>query len=57
MKKFNCSIRETLEKNVEIEAKDEIEALKIVRKMYSDGEIVLDSENFISHEIKVEGEK
>ena len=50
---FQVEIEETLQKIVEIEAKDEHEAVEKIRKAYGDCEIVLDSENFVGHEIKL----
>lgn len=50
--KFKIEITETLQKIVEIEAKDLSEAITIVATDYANGEIVLDSMDFVGYEIK-----
>lgn len=45
--KFKVEITETLQKTVEIEAKDASEAITKVRREYFDETYVLDSSNYI----------
>ena len=52
MKDFNIEITETLQRQIEVSAKDQDEAIDKVRKMYNDGEIVLDSEDFMDFDIE-----
>lgn len=47
MKKFECSIIETLEKTVIIEAEDEQEAYRKLMDMYYSEEVVLDSSDHV----------
>ncbi len=48
MKIFNIEITETLQKTISVEANSEEEALRIIRKKYSDEEIVLDESDLIT---------
>ena len=52
MKTFNIEITETLQKQIEVSAKDQDDAIDQIRKMYSDGEIVIDSEDFMDFDIE-----
>ena len=52
MKTFKFEIIETLSRIVEIEAENYDSALDEVSTMYSEGEIVLDSSDFIYNEIQ-----
>lgn len=47
---YEVEIRETLSKNVEIEAANKLEALDFIKKKYKECEIVLNSEDFIKVE-------
>jgi hypothetical protein len=48
---FKIEIREILSRIVEIEADTPDEAIALATKQYEDGEIVLDSDDYIDHEI------
>lgn len=52
--KINVTIRETLTRKVEIEAGTKEEALRMVRKAYADGKIVLDWDDFTATEVLVD---
>tara|TARA_Y100000389_G_scaffold137432_1_gene134996 strand:+ start:2494 stop:2667 length:174 start_codon:yes stop_codon:yes gene_type:complete len=52
MKNFNIEITETLQRQIEVSAKDQDDAIDQVRKMYSNEEIVLDSEDFMDFDIE-----
>lgn len=52
MKTFKFEIKEYLSRVVKIDAENYDDALDEVHQMYSDGEIVLDSSDFIYHEIE-----
>ena len=57
MKKYTIEITETLQKQVTIEACNSGEALKEVKRLYNDGDIVLYGEDHVSTEIeKIEEE-
>lgn len=56
MKKFLVRITETLEKTVEIDAENELDAVNVVTELYRNSEIVLDSSDFIGTDIEVESE-
>lgn len=51
--KYKIEIKETLSKVVEIEAVDEGEALRKIEEQYRNGEIVLDSGDYVDTEIEV----
>lgn len=51
MKKIKVNVREILERVVEVEAIDEDDALDKVSDLYKDGEIILDSNDFVDKEI------
>jgi|SRR5690606_12819700 len=51
MKIFQLEITETLQRIVEVKAKSEDEALKIVSEKYKNEQIVLDSSDFLNKEI------
>lgn len=53
MNKYQVRITETLERIVEVNAKDWADARKIVRQKYYDEEIVLDSDDYQDVEIEV----
>lgn len=54
MKKYEVLVEETLSRMIEVQAEDESEALKIVKEMYKNCEIVLDYEDFFNVEIGYE---
>lgn len=51
MKTYKIEITETLQKIIEIDAINEIEAYKIINNKYKSGQIVLDANDFIKKEI------
>ena len=53
MKKFIVSIEETLEKIIEVEAKDKFEAIEKVRMRYNNGDIILYPEDITDTEYSV----
>lgn len=56
VKKFTIEVTETLQTRIDVYATSEQEALNIITNDYNDGSIVLDSDNYIDHEIKVVNE-
>ena len=50
MKTFEIEIKETLSRIIEVKAKTENEAFAIVKQMYNDEEIVLDSSDYVDTE-------
>ena len=57
MKKYHVEVSEMLSRLVEVEANNEIEATKMVRKMYKDDIIVLDYSDYKGTNICVKDEK
>lgn len=57
MKTFYISITETLNKIVEVHAEDSIEALQKAEDAYYNGEIVLDSEDFVDTDFNDETDR
>lgn len=53
MKKFTVEITETLQRQIEVEAVDENEAISKVEEMYRDEEVVLDSGDHIDTEFSL----
>lgn len=53
MKKYRIEITETLSRTIEAEAESEEVAVKKVRKMYRNGDIILDASDYIETEISV----
>lgn len=53
MKNFKFEITETLQKTINIEAENENDAYKIISDMYKNGDIILDSDDFIDKEINI----
>ena len=49
---FKTEITETLQRTIEVEADNEGDALRKVKEMYKNEEIVLDSSDFVGVEIK-----
>ncbi len=50
MKTFEIEIKETLSRIIEVKAETENEAFLIVKQMYQDEEIVLDSSDYVDTE-------
>lgn len=48
--KFIVSVEEILEKSIEIDAKNQFEAISKVQEMYTNEEIVLSADDFVSTE-------
>ena len=53
MNKYKISIKETLEKRIEINADSETEAIDIVKEKYRNEKIVLDYNDYIDTNIDV----
>lgn len=53
MKKFNIEITETLQRQIEIEAEDYDEAIKIIKERYHNSEIVLDFNDYIDTDFRL----
>lgn len=53
MKKFTVEITETLQRQVEVEAEDDNEAISKVEEMYRNEEVVLDSGDYIDTEFNL----
>ena len=55
MKKiFKVTIEEILSKSIEVEAEDDLEAMRIIRDKYYDEEIVLAADDFLCSDIYAE---
>lgn len=54
MNRYNIEFTETLQKIVEIEADNELEAYKIAKQMYQNEDVVLDSNDFVGIDIDVD---
>ncbi len=52
MKEFKIEISETLQKTIKVKAKDFNEAYNKVLEDYRNGDIILDSNDFVDYEIK-----
>lgn len=57
MKTFYIAITETLSRIVEVHAEDKYEAIQKVTDAYRDGQIVLDSDDFVVAEFNDETEE
>ena len=57
MKTYYISVTETLNKIVEVQAEDSGEALQKAEDAYYNGEIVLDSEDFVDTEFEDDTER
>ena len=55
--KYKIEIKETLSKVIEVEAKDEGEALRKIEERHKNSEIILDSGDYIKTEIQVYRDK
>ena len=53
MKKFTVEITETLQRQIEVEAEDENEAISKVEDMYRNEEVVLDSGDYIDTDFNI----
>ena len=51
--KYIIEITETLQKQIEVEAQNESEAIKLIKEKYKNEEIILSEEDFIDYEIDV----
>lgn len=51
--KYQVEITETLQRTVEVEAESESEAINKVKKQYNNGEIELDTSDFIDTEFEI----
>lgn len=52
--KVGIYIKEILQKRVEIESDDSCKALDEVKRLYKNGEIILDADDYMSTEISLE---
>lgn len=52
MLKYKVEITETLQKEVEVEADNKVDALHKVMKMYKNEEVILDDNDFIDLDFK-----
>ena len=52
-KKFTVEVTETLQRQVEVEAENEQEALQKVKEMYRDEEIVLTWVDFVENDFQI----
>ena len=52
-KKFVVEVTETLQRQVEIEADNEQEALQKAKELYRDEEIVLDWQDFVGNDFQI----
>lgn len=57
MKTFYISVTETLNRIVEVHAEDEYEAIRKVSDAYYDGQVVLDSEDYVDVDFHDETEE
>lgn len=53
LKTYKIEITETLQRIIEIDATSEVEAYDIINNQYKNGEIVLDSSDFIDKVISI----
>ena len=52
-KKFTVEVTETLQRQVEVEADNEQEALQKAKELYRDEEIVLDWTDFVENDFQI----
>ena len=57
MKKYRIEVTEVLSRIVETDADNEEDAVEMVRQMYRNCELVLDSSDYVETEISVKDEK
>ena len=55
MKKFTLTVTETLQRQIEVFADDADDAMQQVSTSYRDGDIVLDADDFVGHNVVIEG--
>ena len=51
--KYIIEITETLQKQVEVEAQNESEAIRIIKEKYKNEDIILTEQDFIDYEIDI----
>lgn len=51
--KYIIEITETLQRQIEVEAQNESEAIKLIKEKYKNEEIILSEEDFIDSEIDI----
>lgn len=51
--KYIIEITETLQKQIEVEAKNESQAISLIKEKYKKGEIILTEQDFIDYEIDI----
>lgn len=51
--KYIIEITETLQKQIEVEAQNESEAINLIKEKYKNEEIILSEEDFIDSEIDI----
>ena len=51
--KYIIEITETLQRQIEVEAQNESEAIKLIKEKYKKEEIILSEQDFINYEIDV----
>ena len=51
--KYIIEITETLQKQIEVEAQNESEAIKLIKEKYKNEEIILTEQDFIDYEIDI----
>lgn len=56
MKKFSIEIEEVLQKIIEVEARDENEALRLVSDQYRQGNVILNEDDYKGCELRVVSE-
>lgn len=57
MKTFYISVTETLNRIIEVHAEDKVEAIQKVSDAYYDGQVVLDSEDYVDVDFNDETEE
>ena len=56
MQEFKVVIRETLERQISVKAKDRFDAVRRIRSDYAAGEIILSADDFTTVEITAEAD-
>ena len=51
--KYIIEITETLQRQIEVEAQNESEAIKLIKEKYKNEEIILSEQDFIDYEIDI----
>ena len=57
MKKYQIEVTEVLSRTMMVEANDEAEAIKMVRRMYRNCDVVLDASDYVRTEFYAKDEK